>query len=70
MNMRTLLLLFVLAVLVFSFVTAQVQQDESPEGEQGSMAWHRQVEQQYRQERYFQEVQKEASQEQRRERNQ
>ena len=33
-----------------------------PGAEQGSMAWHRQAEQQHRQERYFQEMQERAIQ--------
>ncbi len=61
--MKTLLLVFVLAVIALSFATARFSQDaQAPGAEQGSMAWHRQVEHQHRQERYFQEVQERAIQ--------
>ena len=61
--MRTLLLVFVLAVIALSFATARFPQDsQAPGAEQGSMAWHRQAEQQHRQERYFQELQERAIQ--------
>jgi len=53
-----LFLVFVLAVIALSFATARFPRDsQTPGAEQGSMAWHRQAEQQHRQERYFQELQ-------------
>ncbi len=61
--MNTLLLVFVLAVIALSFATARLPQDApAPGGEQGSLAWHRQVEHQHGQERYFQELQERAIQ--------
>lgn len=61
--MKTLLLVFALAVIALSFATAHFPQDaQAPGAEQGSMAWHRQVEHQHRQERYFQELQERAIQ--------
>ena len=61
--MKTLLLVLVLAVIVLSFATARFSQDaQAPGAEQGSMAWHRQVEQQHRHERYFHELMEQAIQ--------
>ena len=61
--MKTLLLVLVLAVIVLSFATARFSQDaQAPGAEQGSMAWHRQVEQQHRHERYLQELMEQAIQ--------
>ncbi len=63
--MKTFLLVFALAVIALSFATARFPQDaQAPGAEQGSMAWHRQVEHQHRQERYFHEVQERAIQQQ------
>ena len=61
--MKTLLLVFVLTVIALSFTTARFPQDApAPGAEQGSLAWHRQVEHQHGQERYFQELQERAIQ--------
>ncbi len=62
-GMKILILVFVLAIIALSFATARFPQDaHAPGAEQGSMAWHRQVEQQHRHERYFQEMQERAIQ--------